>query len=302
MPRRCDLWRIGIMHAGVATLARHGLPADVAITWLDEGRPFTFDADPFGWWHEDRLHLFVEHYDYRSRHGVIDCIVLDAGFRQLERRRVVEEPWHLSYPAIFESEGSLWMLPEAYRSGELTLYRCRGFPFDWEPACTLPLGREAIDATPFHHGGRWWLFFSSSTDRLHRMGSLHIMHADRIEGPWSPVQPDPVRLDLSGARPAGRPFLFDGRPVLPVQDCSRTYGGAIRLLHFDRLDAAGVSIEPGAKIEPSVRWKPFHEGLHTINGCGPVTLIDAKRIDRSGRGWLLDAGRMIRKAEARRPA
>lgn len=40
---------------------------------------------------------------------------------------------------------------------------------------------------------------------------------------------NPVAVDRSGARPGGTPLIADdGLAVLPVQDCSRTYGGGAR--------------------------------------------------------------------------
>lgn len=296
MPRRCDIWRVGVVHAGVEAIAERGLAPDMRIDWLKTGRSFTFDADPFGIWRDGLLHLFVEHYDYRTRHGTIDHLALDDAFRVVERREVLREPWHLSYPQLIEAEDVVWMLPEAWKSGTLTLYRAVDFPYRWEVACRLPQLGPAIDATPFRHQDRWWIFYSSAGDRLHRQGSLHAAWADRLEGPWTLLGDGPVRLDLAGARPGGRPFYWKGDLVLPVQDCSATYGGAVRLLHLTRLDPGGITIETGRRIAPDAGWAPYLEGLHTLCGCGPVTLIDAKRIDRTGRGWLIDAARLVRRS------
>jgi hypothetical protein len=293
MPRRCDLWRVGIVHAPVEHIARSGLSADIAVTWLDTGRSFTFDADPFAIWHEGHLHLFVEHYDYRTRHGVIDRLEFDRDLQLLGRTRALTAPWHLSYPQIFEAEGSFWMLPEACRSGALTLYRSTSPAGTWEAVCQLDVGQPAIDATIVRHDERWWLFFSSARDRLHRMGSLHAAWADALEGPWHRVGDGPIRLDLTGSRPGGRPFVMDGEVVLPTQDCSRTYGGAIQLLHLERLDPEGIAWREGRRIGPNPIWAPYAHGLHTLSGSGPVTLIDAKSIDRTGRGWLIDAARLF---------
>jgi hypothetical protein len=292
MPRRCDLWRVGVVRSPVEAIARDGLRPDMPIRWLPIGRSFTFDADPFGIWRDGRLHLFVEQYDYRRRRGVIDHIELDETLEIVGRRRVLEEPWHLSYPFVFAADGETWMLPEAYRSGALTLYRAVDFPSRWESAGRIEVG-AAIDATPFRHEGRWWLFYSSAADRAHRLGSLHIAWADALSGPWHGVPPSPFRLDPAGARPGGRPFLLDGKVVLPVQDSVRTYGGALRLLTFDRLDPGGVEATIGRRLAPLAEWHPFDEGLHTLGGCGPFTIIDAKRVDRSGRGWLIDARRWL---------
>ena len=47
MPRRCDLWRVGIVQAPVEDIARSGLSADMAISWLDTGKAFTFPVKAF---------------------------------------------------------------------------------------------------------------------------------------------------------------------------------------------------------------------------------------------------------------
>lgn len=112
MPRRCDLWRIGIVAAPIEAVVARGGIAGLRTTWLPAGAPFTFLADPFGLWRGGVLHLFAESYDYRTRHGVIDLLRFDEGLKLLDRRRVLREPWHLSYPYVFEADGETWMLPE----------------------------------------------------------------------------------------------------------------------------------------------------------------------------------------------
>lgn len=290
MPRRCDIWRIGIVPAPIAEIAAAG--AVGSVSWLPEESSFRFLADPFGLWRAGRLHLFAEAYDYRTRHGVIDCLTLDDEFGVMERRTVLREPWHLSYPYVFETDGETWMLPEAARSGGLTLYRAAAFPDRWEPAARIALDVAAIDATPVRHEGLWWLFYSGGRDRAARMGALHAAWAERLEGPWHPLRPNPIRQDMAGGRPGGTPFTAEGQLCLPVQDCTRTYGGAIRILRFNRLSPDGADTELGPRIAAPGNTA-YREGMHTLAGCGPVTLIDAKKIDRSGRGWLIDLRRRL---------
>ena len=290
MPRRCDIWRVGIATRPIAEIAAAGAIGEVR--WLPEEPSFRFLADPFGLWRDGRFHLFAEAYDYRSRHGVIDCLTLDDEFRVTERRMVLREPWHLSYPYLFEADGETWMLPEAARSGALTLYRAVAFPDRWEAAARIALNVAPIDATPVRHDGLWWLFYSGGGDRAARMGALHAAWTEKLEGPWHPLAANPIRRDMAGARPGGTPFVADGQLCLPVQDCSRTYGGAIRILRFTRLSREGVETELGPQIPPPA-GTAYREGLHTLAACGPVTLIDAKKVDRTGRGWLIDLRRML---------
>ena len=52
-------------------------------------------------------------------------------------RTVLERPYHLSYPFVFEHEGELLMLTGDDGSGQGGLYRCVRFPDEWELDTTL---------------------------------------------------------------------------------------------------------------------------------------------------------------------
>lgn len=288
-----DIWRVGVVRAPASAIAAGGLDGH-AVAWLDLARPFTFLADPFGLWRDGRLHLFAEAYDYRTRRGVIDRLELDGDFRLTGRRTVLAEPWHLSYPFVFEAEGETWMLPEAHRSGALTLYRAAAFPDRWEPVGRFALDTPAIDATPFRHDGLWWLAYSPDGSQAEKQGRLHLAFAERLTGPWTPHPGNPVRIDRTSSRPGGAPLRLDGALHLPVQDCSRTYGGAIRLLRIDALTPERFAAEAGPAIGPPAAAGPYGDGLHTHAACGPVTQIDVKRIDRSPAGIWIDVRRRLR--------
>jgi len=276
-----DIWRVGLVAAPIAEVADRGFAPDMPVHWLPEEGRLKFLADPFGVWRDGRLNLFVEAYDYRTRHGVIALIELDAAFAPVGRSVVLREPWHLSYPQVFEADGAYWMLPEAYRSGALTLYRAAEFPHVWEPAARLTLDTPAIDATPFRHDGLWWLAYSPTGPQRWKQGRLHLAFAERLTGPWRLHPGNPVRNDLTSSRPGGTAWIENGWPRLPVQDCSRTYGGGLRPLTIRRLDTERFEADAG----PSLNLPPgaglYTQGLHTLSACGPVTLFDVKRIDRS---------------------
>lgn len=276
-----DIWRVGLVEAPIADIGRRGFLPDEPIHWLPEERGLKFLADPFGVWRDGRLHLFVEAYDYRTRHGVIEHIELGVDFAPVQRAVVLREPWHLSYPQVFEADGDYWMLPEAYRSGALTLYRAASFPDVWEPVARLDLDTPAIDATPFRHDGLWWLAYSPKGPQRWKQGRLHLAFAERLTGPWRVHPGNPVRDDLTSSRPGGTAWIEHGLPRLPVQDCSMTYGGAIRILTMTRLDTERFDAEASAPLAAPPSAAPYTRGLHTLSAAGPVTLFDVKRIDRS---------------------
>ncbi|HET6970425.1 MAG TPA: hypothetical protein VFH92_04815 [Phenylobacterium sp.] len=288
-----DIWRAGVVRATPEAVLAPGALERLPVTWLPAQGSLRFIADPFGLWREGRLFVFVEAYDYRDRHGVIEVYVLDEGLGVVERRTVLREPWHLSYPFVFEAEGETWMLPEAFRSGGLTLYRAEAFPDRWVPAAKIALDDVAIDATPVFHDGLWWLFYApAGTSAADKVGRLHLAWAERLTGPWHVHPGNPVRRDAASSRPGGTPLVGeDGRLVLPVQDCTRTYGGAIRPLRISALTPERFEAEAGEALAPPRGFGAYTAGLHTLAAAGPVTLIDAKRRVITLKSLSLDARR-----------
>jgi hypothetical protein len=93
--------------------------------------------------------------------------------------------------------------------------------------------------------------------------------------------------------------VIDGRVMLPVQDCSRTYGGGIRALWFDELTPGRVRCSSGPALRIPAAFAPFNEGLHTLSAAGPVTLVDVKRTELSLQGAAIQAGYEFSKARRR---
>jgi hypothetical protein len=289
MPIRKDLWRIGAVRAPLDEVLRGGLQGQ-EIAWLAKTAPLTFLADPFGIWRNGRLYVFAEAYDYRDRHGTIEVLIFDAELRLVERRPALAEPWHLSYPFIVEAGGETYMLPEAFRSGGLTLYRAAEFPHRWEPVQTIALDQVPIDATPVFHNGLWWLFYTPATTREAKVSALHVAFAPRLTGPWTPHPRNPVRFDASSSRPGGTPVVRNGVIVIPMQDCRSTYGGAIRPLTVATLTPQDFAATAGEIIAA-----PGADGFHTASAAGDVTLIDVKRFHLSAASLALDVRHVLRK-------
>ena len=299
VPLRKDLWRVGLVRAPASALLSTQALAAQDVRWFPDQGSLRFLADPFGVWRDGRLYVFAEIYDYRDRVGAIDVLTFDSDLRLLSQRPALREPWHLSYPVIVEEDGEIFMLPEAHKSGGLTLYRAEDFPTVWKAAATIVLDRIPIDATPIRHDGLWWLFYTPATSKAEKVSALHVAYAPRLTGPWTPHPGNPVRFDPSSSRPGGTPLVSDGELLLPVQDCSRTYGGALRMLRITALTPERFEAQAGGIISAPAGFKPYTDGLHTLSAAGEVTLIDAKRRHISARTLVLDALRQFQKATGR---
>jgi len=247
-----------------------------AMRWLPVEGALTYRADPFGLWHEGFLFVFVEQFDYRDAHGVIDVIVLDRALRLVKTATVLREAWHLSYPFVFRWDGNIWMLPEASASGALHLYRAIDFPWDWQRVRTFALDAPAIDATPIEHEGKWWLFYSPAGTARDRLSKLHLAWADTPLGPWKPHPANPVYEDELGARPGGTPFRHNSKVVVPLQSCVLSYGTSLRFLSLANLSERGTCGARMGDLTAPVGAYPFIDGLHTLSEASGVTLLDLK--------------------------
>lgn len=275
-----DIWRSGYVRRSLASVAASRGVRPEEVVWLPPRGSFRYDADPFGIQLDGVLTVFVENYDYRVRRGEIHYRQYDGANRLLKQGVALTQALHLSYPSLIEDAGELYMLPEAYKTGQLILFRCKRFPDDWEPVRQL-LPEGAIDATVVHHGGMWWMFYALHGPGDRSMRELHVAFAPALLGPWSAHPANPVRSGFESSRPGGTAFEYDGALHLPVQDCVGTYGAALSLLRIDVLTPEAFSATLVMRFEPGELLGGFGDGLHTLSGHGDITCIDVKSIRRS---------------------
>lgn len=284
-PPRSDFWQVGIVPAPItAFLDPKQMDRPAAETvWLPDPGPWRYLADPFGVQHGDATHVFVEAFDYRTRHAVIEQHEFGPDLSWRNKSVALSRPFHLSYPFLVEEDGETFMVPESFRAGEIALYRARAFPNDWVRETALLANLPAAEPSLIRHEGRWWMFFTLVGKNLRDQRELHVAYADKLTGPWRLHPQNPILDDRSGARPGGTPFLCkDGDVILPVQDCSETYGGALRMLWFTHLTPTHISLTPLAPRLTGDLFSPTHvDGCHTLSQCGGLTLIDTKRVVRS---------------------
>jgi len=197
----------------------------------------SFIADPFLFRNDDTWFMFMEVMNRSRRTGEIGCAVSSDGLEWSYQSIVLREPFHLSYPYVFECDGEIWMIPETASDSSVRLYRATDFPRTWAFQRCLLEGLRFTDASVFQHDGLWWMFVSCNVSR-----DLLLYYADDLTGPWHSHSQSPVvyaRPDK--ARCAGRPVNVGGRLIRFAQDCGTAYGAAVRAFEVDRLDREGFS-------------------------------------------------------------
>ena len=231
-------------------------------------------GDPFVVAKDDRFYVFIEEKIYAAGLGRIACLTLNREGRLLSNQVVLERPYHLSYPFIFEQDGETFMVPETAGHRSIELYRCVQFPGRWEFVKTLMTDIYAVDATLFYYGNKVWLFANVKEQGGSSLDALHLYFAPQgpLTDQWTPHPCNPIVKDIRSARPAGRIFMQDGKLVRPSQDSSRRYGYALRFNRIIKLDEK----EYAEKAEST--FKPAGGRMlatHTFNQAGGLTVVDA---------------------------
>ena len=252
---------------GVSNLAEfHILP--------DDGQRFF--ADPFVFLKNGERHIFVEELPEATGRGHISHFTISADGIASTPRPVLEAPYHLSYPLVFEHGREIWMLPESSAAGGLDLYRAERFPDRWTKVARLIDGR-IHDATIFSHGGRLWIAAGNETLQSASWDGLSLYSADALLGPWEAHPDNPVLIDARAARPAGALWIADGALYRPAQDCSEAYGGGLKLRrvteltrdHFREETVGSMSFVPKTH-KPGGRIL----GPHTLSRAGSLEVVD----------------------------
>jgi hypothetical protein len=231
-------------------------------------------ADPFIVARNNQYHIFIEEKIYATGRGRIVCLTLDKEGNLKSHQVVLECPYHLSYPFIFELRGETYMLPETAQNRTLEVYRCVRFPDQWELAKTLMTDIYAVDATLLEYENKWCLFANVKEEGGSSLDALHLfLSDDPLSNQWTPHPRSPIVRDIRSARPAGRIFVQDGKLIRPSQDNSRRYGYAIKFNRITRLSETEYEETAASSFEPPSRAKIL--ATHTFNQADDLTVIDA---------------------------
>ncbi|WP_214475170.1 formyl transferase [Mesorhizobium sp. dw_380] len=268
-------WKVGWRRTDGRDL--YDLRAHPASGWQelrDDGSRFY--ADPFPILYQGKVTLFVEDYIHRLGRAIISAVPFGPSGPIGRPEPVLDLPYHLSYPFVFERDGEVWMVPESCANGTVDLYRATAFPGGWVKEATLLSGVVASDATLVEHGGRWWLFATVRDGGGAFSDALHLWSAPDFRGPWTPHPRNPVLIDIASARPAGRMVEHDGQLLRPVQDCRRSYGAALGIARVVHLDLNGMEQVVETILTPGALWSG--RKLHTLNEAGGLEFIDGSGI------------------------
>ena len=272
-PARHALWSIGIFTGtSPLTLVPNGGIANPVITRDSvTDVPASFVADPFLMRVGKTWHLFFEVLNRRSGRGEIGLATSDDLASWQYQRIVLAEPFHLSYPLVFEWQGALYMVPESHEAESIRLYRADPFPGEWKHVHTLLDGSPFSDTTVFRHDERWWLFTQNSLTGKH--DNLRLYFADDLFGTWTEHPQSPiVDGDPHTARPAGRVVRVGDSLLRFAQDCKPRYGLSVAAFEIATLTTTTYVERPASAT-------PILGGSSTGWNAARMHQVDAHEVE-----------------------
>lgn len=267
-----DIWNVGIVQRPPST--RAALPPLQNVRWLPPHQPLCYIADPFSFSCQGRQYLLLEEYSYRrAGRGQVAELAFPSDPFRLVLETKLSGAEHFSYPCVITVGADTYCIPETCQANQCRLYR-RQANGAWSLERVLIDQRAVVDPTVFLYNDYWWLFFTD-----HRAGSnlkLYAYYAADFHGAWQPHALNPLKCDVTSARPAGRPFTLAGQLYRPAQDCSRTYGGAITLNQVLALSPTAFQEQPVSQLRPDPH-SLYPAGLHHLIVEDEVIIVDAKK-------------------------
>lgn len=233
-----------------------------------------FWADPFLWNHEDRHFVFLEELPFATEKGYISVLEILKNGETTPPQKVLELPYHLSYPFLFEFEKNLYMIPESFSARNIQLFECTHFPHQWQHKMDLMTDVVAADTTLFFHQNKWWMF----TNMVENEGGslddeLYLFYADSpLTSDWTAHPQNPIVSDVRRARPAGNLFFKNGKLIRPSQDCSKVYGLGFNFNEIEILSETQYREKHLVNIRPD--WDKNLHRVHSFNHQRGLTIID----------------------------
>lgn len=232
-------------------------------------------ADPCVIEFKGRTAVFIEEMEFLNKTGYLSVIEFDLDNDPLmPPRKIIQKPYHMSYPHVFEAEGGLYMVPETQKNSTIELYQCTKFPCEWKFVQNLMENVRAVDSTIFYRDKKYWLFANmietdgaSTHDELYLFSSETLLAQD-----WKSHPKNPIVSDVRCARPAGKIFQYEEIWYRPAQDCSDGYGRAINFQRIDLINEEEYCETAVSRIDAN--WDKDIIRTHTFSHAGKLIFVD----------------------------
>lgn len=247
-------------HWGIAFKKRNGNDINLSNIKILPDLKSSFIADPFVFSKDNQDYIFYERYCYVKRKGVISVYDINTG----THNDIIEESYHLSFPFIFSQEGKYYIIPQS-ENNSVDLYQATEFPLKWEKVKALISSSSShyADAIIEHHDSIYFLIVNEYKNNFDSNRYMNIYYSSSLFGDFYPHVKNPVKIDDSSSRNAGKIQNHNGDLIRLSQDCKISYGHSINIMKIDKLTIDDYQESIADEIKSDFINQTI--GVHTLN-------------------------------------
>lgn len=190
-------------------------------------------ADPFLLKEKDLYYLFFEyeyHKDLKKGADLAYAISKD-GINWVFKEKIIQEPFHQSFPHVFKIDDFFYLLPESYQSNQVRLYQAENFPNKWSLDSILFEGLPLAD-TVFIEVNKVYFWMTTNL----KTNELMLFYSDGFKGVWHVHPCSPISKSDNNNRNAG-PIIRENNKIYRLaQDASKGYGSGVNLYQITEIN------------------------------------------------------------------
>jgi hypothetical protein len=222
-------------------------------------------ADPFIFIKGNCRYVFFERFYLNKNKGVVAYIQLFNDNSFGEPTDIIEEPFHLSFPFIFESNKKIYIIPESEQSNSISLYEAADFPNKWTKLTNLIDDLNATDPILIEQDKAHYLLLSPTGGKGVDFRSDLLVYKNISKNlicNWHLHTKNKVELPSSCGRNGGVVRVND-KLYRVAQNSEKIYGRSVAFVEF-YISAEGYKQFIVHELVPSGFAM---SKVHTVNSC-----------------------------------
>jgi len=250
-------------------------------------------ADPIIYRVDGKVCLFVEAYNKFTNRGGIAVSILNKDGKFTYPKLIISEPFHMSFPNVFEMEGYVYMLPECSESEQLRIYKMGSSVYEWALCYSQNMHCKLVDSIVVKMDNDYGLLSCElNEENPHQTRLIYYSFDHNL--PDEPFEQLWQQEDFSYQVRNGGPLIEkNGQVIRVVQNSTPSqYGKSISLKIVDTISEYGIQemirntitlSDINLKLTPFIyrKW-----GVHTYSVTGDMEVIDM-HVQRFSLGGLL---------------
>lgn len=238
------------------------------VNWMKHSYKDRWFADPFILdVTDDEIIVLVEEWYDPIQRGRISKLIVDKSTYELKQLKVmIDEGFHLSFPAIVRKDDGIYIQPESSVNNQLVEYKYKKESDSFEKLSVisdLPL----TDSVRTNLFGDDLLFSTRLPDANGK--ELGVYSWDESKKEFVPKEYYHFNENIS--RMAGNFFMCNSKIYRPAQVCIKSYGDAVSIQEVS-LDEGKFSFKEIRRIYSPNR--DYDLGFHTFNEYNGMIVVD----------------------------